>query len=379
MNFSLIILQFVTGNIKILDLIYVGNLIFLFSMIFIFVIKMKNINPNYLYFLFLLLVAVVIQNLNINGLRSITHLYIFLVGPFITLLFINNENKLNQLIYSINVGCLIIGVISLFQIIQWIESNGFSYVAGTEFFRINGLSTSPTDLVTQLTIGLAFSCTFKGQYIRPIIYVFYILLMFFTMSRSAIVVLGIFLVNELFLEKEYFIKKLLFLLIILLLIISSPLWPLIELRIFDIGDQNINIHRYVVYIDVFNKSIDNIYNLLLGWGFGTYEFNHPIANEIYDNPHNIFLYILYSSGLVGLFLFFLYILYLLKCNYNCWDSVGDQRLKKLLRMIFVLQLSTWAVGMVETNILGIGAGWILGLIFGIPLAINQIYSKRPLK
>ena len=61
-------------------------------------------------------------------------------------------------------------------------------------------------------------------------------------------------------------------------------------------------------------------------------------------------------------------------NIKIWARCRDPEISNLLRMILILQIVTWTVGMVETNILGIGAGWILGLIFGIPLAINNFYK-----
>lgn len=370
MNLILLIPQFLTGTLKIFDIIYVNNLIFIILFLYVTSFNMNKINKNYLFYSIILFSYFIVFNLNFDGLRSLIHLIIFLVGPFVTFLYINNEKKLNKFIQYINLGCFIIGIVSLTQIFIWVNDNGFNYLVNGDFFRISGLSTSPADLVAQLTVGLALSCAIKGKLLRIVAYIFYIVLLLFTMSRSALVILGIFALSEIFYGKPKLLTKLIFLITILTFIYISPIWPLIEARIFDIGNSDLNINRFLVYGDVFEKSTNNLSNLLFGHGFGAYTFYHPIANEIYDNPHNIFLYILYSSGLFGLVLFLLYIAYLLKLNFNALTICHDLEMRSLLRMILVLQLATWAVGMVETNILGIGAGWILGLIFGVPIAIN---------
>jgi O-antigen ligase len=370
----LLIMQFTSGEIKLFDLIYLNNIIYIFMAILIVQNNINKINMKLFILFIIIYLYALLPNINYNGLRSISHLYIFLAGPVLAYLYITNQNKLNNFIIFINFGCLIVGIFSLIQVINWISSNGFNYLVDDQFFRISGLSTSPTDLVTQLTVGLALASTFKTNLMRSTARIFYIGLLLFTMSRSAIVVLGIFALIELLHRKSGIFLKLIFLFIIFLAIFISPLWSLIELRIIDIGNSDINIHRILVYQDVFDKSIDNIFNFLFGWGFGSYQFYHPISSEMYDNPHNIFLYILYSSGLVGLMFFVLYIAYLLVVNIKILTRCRDPEISDLLRMIMIIQIVTWTVGMVETNILGIGAGWILGLIFGIPLAINNFYK-----
>lgn len=378
MNPSLVLPQFLTSTVKLFDVVYVNNILFLIGSALIILSNLNKIKISYLCLIFPLAIYFLFNNINYDGLRSLSHLIIFLIGPLISYLYITDEKKLNKFIKYINIGCLIIGIVSLVQAINWIESNGFNYLVDGEFFRISGLSTSPTDLVTQLTVGLFLSCAINNKKLRLTFTTFYVVLLLFTMSRSALVVLAIFFLSNLFNGNSKLPKKLVFLTLICIFIYLSPLGPLIEARIFDIGNSDINVNRFLVYSDIYEKCTKNIFNFIFGWGFGTYEFDHPIAKEIYKNPHNIFLYIFYSSGLVGFILFMSYIIYLLIMNINAYIICNNLEMKSLLRMILVLQFSIWTVGLVETNILGIGAGWILGLIFGAPLAVNEHLLKGPI-
>ena len=57
---------------------------------------------------------------------------------------------------------------------------------------------------------------------------------------------------------------------------------MVQERIFEISNADINIHRFLIYSDVLNKYFDSFTNILFGAGFGTYLFENPIDNQIFE-------------------------------------------------------------------------------------------------
>ncbi|GEM_PF-3858298 len=312
--------------------------------------------------------------------RFLVPILIFYVAIFFGYWAIRDWDDIHHFLTAARWGCGIQALAGLWQSLDWISHNGFVFIANGKFWRPYGLNVSGMDYVAQLGVGLYFSALVENVFWKRLLVAFYLFQLLTSMSRTGVVIffisVGAYLVSVSWTRMRLFVLPLAVLGLIILLCAADPENAIVR-RITDIGNINFNIKRFVVYEDVISKIISSDLRLLFGQGFGTYWFFHPLDFEYYDNPHNIYLNMLYCVGVIG-FLFFLGgIATLLWSTIKFYiNAEPDSFPRKLIRAILLIHVSVWITGLVETNIAGLGQGWLLGFIFGVPLAIAKFQDME---
>ena len=375
--------MFVTGNVKIGEKFYLHHVILLVLVILALLsqlLKGKLTIPERFNLCFLFFLAstslTFFSNVEVSAFRSYSQLIIFFLGIFLTYLCITNRDDYRHWLHVIILGCATNAVVGLYQSFAWIKENGFVLIADGQWFRVKGLCVSPADYALQLIVGLILSSTIKSRAWRGGGQVTYIVLMLLSMSRSAfvtLVLLGVVTAFGMQSKKRIFQFSLLGLVLMFMggfyMFDDNPVFQ----RFIDIGNMDMNLKRIVVFQDVKDKILSGVNVFLFGNGFGTYSFFHPIDLEVYDNPHNIFLHIFYSAGLMGFIAFLLCVAALITSCYSLWRvSDSRQEMKTFLGAILCLHMCVWIIGLVEQNISGVGAGWLIGAIFGAPLVLRKM-------
>lgn len=321
----------------------------------------------------------ILSNFDINSIRYTSQLALFFAGMLLTYITIQKENDFLIWINAVMIGLFLNALFGLYESIIWILNNGFVIYSKNEWFRVDGICVSPADYVMLLIIGAILTPLIKKNYIKIGAQSLYIVLLIISMSRSALVV-GTFIIL-LFLSDFKYKKTGIILIIILIIFIFSYYEPenLLISRVTDIANTDFNIRRIYAFQDIINKIFQDARTLIIGSREGSYLYYHPIDLEYYDNPHNIFLFIWYQQGIIG-FIAFLYVLkFLISTTFLRYKEsffLKNHVLNKLFLSLLVLHLSTWIIGLVESNILGVNAGWLLGSIFGIVLCPYISIIKR---
>jgi hypothetical protein len=312
-----------------------------------------------------------------NAMRGVTQLLLFYFGLVLTYMIVDDTQDLRRMVLVMNIGLAMNALVGLFQSLTWLYVNGFVLIANGEWFRFSGLCASPADYVAFLTIGLLLAGCNQNYQIRRITYFSYSILLIFSMSRTALI--NLFIVGLIKLLTEYKGKKILYAAGILMLIMTIVfiLNPdnLVLQRFKDIGNTDLNIKRMLVYEDVVNKIQASPIKLFIGHGFGTYSFFHPLDQELYNNTHNFYLYLLYSAGLIGFMTFVMVIAYLVTLNYRYQRKINKIKIYSfeslLTNAMIILHICIGVDALVENNINSVGQGWLLGSIFGLTLVLNR--------
>lgn len=373
---------FLTGTFRIAGKLYVSHLIF-FALTGIALlnrlIQGRIGLPKDLFILFGLFVTALVGTLylNANGeaARYAAQLMIFYVAIFFPYLSFVEPSQIRNWFFFTNLGCAFNALAGLIQSVLWIQSNGFVFLANGKFFRVMGLCTSPADYAMGLMVGLYMANFIPRPRLRVFALSGYGFLLLASMSRSALVILFLALAMH-FLsgikEKSRLRGYLLGGACVLAALIYTGAFEVVWSRIGDIGNMNYNIKRLVTYQDVITKVFSGVTSTLFGNGFGTYSFYHPVDMMWYDNPHNVYLYLLYCMGLIGTVIFFGGMAFLIAKSASILSRLRENpRARSMITMVLLIHLCTWLVAMVETNISGIGSCWLLGSLFGIPLAIGR--------
>jgi hypothetical protein len=376
---------FGTALVKLPGGIYLSTVIFLFlySLIFLQGAGRGRLGvPRDQLILFVAFLVVVVNSLyinaDVNAVRGITLIMIFYTGVFFPYLALENPREVGTWFKVVTVGCLSNALTGLVQSIMWILTNGFVWAAGPEFFRVKGSAASPVDYVMMLMIGLCMAGAIPSLWPRRLMMAFYSIMLLICMSRSGLVVLflvqGIYFLSTLRSGKRA-LGYIGVLFCVMVVLIATGATELIFKRITDIGNLNFNIKRFATYHDVIGKITKDWLSFAFGNGFGTYSFLNPVDwYEHYNNPHNTYLYILYTTGVLGFAVFFTGLAFLVRKAIVVLGSPLDPFAKSLARAVLLVFLCTAVVGLVETDIDGLTAGWLLGTLFGLPLALKRIYQ-----
>jgi O-antigen ligase len=284
------------------------------------------------------------------------------------------------LITALSLGLLFNAVAGLFQTINWIMINGLVLVSDGEWFRVKGLCGSPADYVMQLITGLFLTSFIDKAFYRNTLKFIYIFLLVLSMSRSAIVVILmlilLYLFNSKFKINMINVMKTIFASIILgIIVYLLDADFIIYQRIMDIGSGDLNNRRLVVIDDALSKSFSNYLTTLIGNGYGSYLFYNPYADEYFTNIHNIYIHILYSSGMFGMISFLLLLIYIISNMIYIKEHIVrfyNRKFFYLSNNLIIFYVSVLLIGLVETNITSVSTGWLVGIIFGIPVVISRI-------
>ena len=311
--------------------------------------------------------------LNLEALRASTQLLLFVLSVMLPSLLVLDEQSIFALLYAILAGAAFNAVAGLVQSVIWISNYGFVLIAEGEWFRVTGVAVTPTDYVMQLIIGLALSGMLTNLKLRNLARSLFIVCLLFSNSRSALIVLvffGFYQFSSAGLRTIFLTATLIF--IALMLSSISDAGQLVLSRFADIFNFDFNVKRVVTFENISQRIFAETEHLLIGHGYGMYEFFHPIDLEVYNNPHNIYLYVLFSGGVLGFVTFFGLIAYLLQATRNLKQlAKNSPQLTCLARSINFLHINVLLIGLVETNIVGIGSGWTTGMCFGCALAANR--------
>jgi len=376
---------FVTGTIKIANIIYLSNIIFLALFFFsalqcVWRGQLKV--PRDQFVLFGFFVAMVIASFYISSdkkaAREIVQILIFFGAIFFPSFSLTAPADLKRWIGLTALGCTTNAIAGLIQTILWIHTHGFSVLALGLFFRVQGLCVSPIDYVMELMVGLYVTRLIEKPRLKMVLLAFYCFLLLISFSRSGLVILfltlGIKIASEGLKDRK---KALLYIASALsaipVLFYLNLLGPVTK-RINDIGNVNFNIKRFVTYQDVIGKVFKSASSLTIGSGFGTYSFLNPVDwYELYTDTHNVYLYVLYCMGFFGLVIFISSIIFLVgKTLFLLRAWMDDPFRKALLQSVLMIHLCTWLVGLVEVDIEGVDTGWLLGSVFGVPLALKML-------
>jgi len=317
---------------------------------------------------------------DLEALRASTQLLLFIFSVMLPCLLLSDEKSIISFLYAMLVGATCNAITGIVQSAIWISNYGIVLTANGEWFRVIGNSLTPIDYIMQLLIGFALCELLKNVQLRYLARSFFGVCLLFSNSRSALIVLVFFIIyrfSSTSLKTAVLYASLLSL--ILLLGVLSDAGQLVFSRFLDVFNFDFNIKRMITFENVLLRIFTEMEYIILGHGYGKYEFFHPIDLDIYNNPHNIYLYVLFSGGILGFVSFFGLIVYLAlaiqKLKRRAKDSLHIYHLAWSIEFLFIAAL---LIGLVETNIIGIGASWTLGLCFGCVLATNRAILHRQL-
>lgn len=313
-----------------------------------------------------------------TALQSVAPLLLFVLAVILPCLLVHDERRLCMLIFALLTGAAINAIAGVLQSAFWIATNGFALIADDKWFRVIGTAVTPADYVMQLSVGLVLSELLAGVSLRNFARALFGVCLLFSNSRTALVILALYGVWAFWRGSPGgLIRGGAALVVALLLTAASGPGELVVDRIFDIFNYGYNIKRLVTFENVLSRIFGDPVTFLVGHGYGTFEFFHPIDLETYNNTHNIYLHVLFSGGLVGFVCFFSLIAYLgLTARSFARRAENYPQFKGLANGILLLWLLVLVVGLVETNLVGIGTGWTTGLCLGCALAADRILRRR---
>jgi O-antigen ligase len=141
-----------------------------------------------------------------------------------------------------------------------------------------------------------------------------------------------------------------------------PAYKLVIDRLLDIFNIGYNSQRILLFNDVINKIYSNSINLIFGNGFGNFYYKNIVVGEIFTNPHNIVLYLIYTMGLTGFTLFGFFIYLVFQRGVSMFNNTPDI-LKYYKSCIFIY----CAFGMTETILSSVTSSWLIGYVLGLGL------------
>lgn len=336
--------------------------------------------PTWLWLVLLLFLASLAAGIAINiGLAAAVQcaqIVIFVVSILATRLVVHRRVDIQRWFVMTSVGCAANAVVGLFQSLLWIKQHGLVLFSGGLWFRVQGLFVSPIDYITALMIGLALSNAIHRRWLRWTANAVYCLLLLLSMSRSGIIVVavaGAIWTVRLFRSRASFVKKLLAVVAGLFAVAGIFSVRLISERVADIGSGGFNAARLLTFQDAMRQSTSDPLRFLFGHGLGSYVFYNPSAQEIFTNTHNVYLLFLYTTGVVGLAIFIALVLGLVgQCFRLLRAHLGTPLEQRLPQAVLLAHVFVWLVALVESNILGVGSGWLIGSVLGLPLAIVSL-------
>ncbi len=363
------------SSIKVFGNIYISHLLILLTIFYGAIFKGKCIHLNQFFvIIFLINIAYIFSTnipiTNITSLKSSIQILIFIFSILLPLIFYGLENPVKIAIRSIVCGLLVNSIFGIIEAFLWIIDNGPVFIANGVFFRIKGLSVSPSDFVLSSLTGLIFSSAFSNN-LRITIFLRIIFTVSILLSMSRVGLLFLPLIYISLFDVEYFssliksnIKKLcfVFLIILIFIFILSPYLNLILIRFFDLFNSAYNIQRLLIFNDVLNKITSTNLFFIFGHGFDQFNYINSVNGETYDNVHNSYLYILYSEGIIGLTL----ILLLLANVFNI--GKGNLLLSPYIYRPYKFCIFLYLImSLIDTTILSVGSGWLMAYIIGIGL------------
>ncbi|MDC0387456.1 hypothetical protein OAN74_01085 [Gammaproteobacteria bacterium] len=312
----------------------------------------------------------------INNIKQILQFLLLFIAFFVGYSLCRlRPSNLELVLETLLLGFLLNAAVGLFQSISWIVEHGFVLFSGSEWFRVKGINMSPADYVSHLLMGFFLLMALpKIKYRKYYILVLLILLVI-SMSRSAIIIL--FFISALFFWRLRFAKKIAALSAVSifgtsLLALNVENFLLVE-RVADITNYDFNVKRILVYQDVLENTFGSLASTFFGSGYGSYVFFHPLDGELYNNTHNIYFNYLYGGGLLGLFFFLILIIsaFLIFPSINHKTAIQYSK-KKYIQPIWLkyMLISILIIGLVETNLLGVGTGWLVAYLLGIAYFIK---------
>jgi O-antigen ligase len=380
---TVLLISFILGNFEVIDRVYLPHLLLVFLL---FLLAFGNYNRFRISFriiilfsLFLLstLVSTLMAS-SIGALIASTQLILFVFAILVPILYVKNLRRFKTLTFVVFFGALANALVGIIQSVDWISKYGFVLIAEGSWFRVQGLTVSPADYVMQLVVGLVFSEIVGNVKLRKLSVGIFITCLIFSNSRTALIVIVLYILRSLVVSKRGAVvfSILSFTFTYFFIFYTMP-GELVLNRFLDIVNPDYNIKRLVTFEFVIQSIISGPLELLIGHGYGTFEFFNPIENENYNNTHNMYLHLFYSGGLFGFLTFYTFLFYVyIKARTFKNRSLFFQDFTRLSRgMLFFM----WIVligGMVETNLVGINSGYITGLAFGIVVAGENLLRNN---
>ena len=374
----------ISHGVRVFDSIYLSHVLLIMLSIYC-VFKAISSQSNHIHskwFLGLLYAQIVLilvslyMGNEINNIKQIFQFLLLFIGFFVghSLCRLRADN-LELVLETLLLGFLVNAAVGLFQSISWIAEHGFVLISGIEWFRVKGINMSPSDYVSHLLMGFFLLMALPKIKYRKYYILVLLVLVAISMSRSAMIILFYILALlfwRLNLTKKFLALSAVAIFSTILLALNVENFLLIE-RVADIADYDFNVKRILVYQDVLENTFGSLASTFLGSGYGSYSFFHPLEGEFYNNTHNIYFNYLYGGGLIGFFFFLILIIsaFLIFSSINNKTAIQYSK-KKYIQPIWLkyMLISTLIIGLVETNLLGVGTGWLVAYLLGIAYFIK---------
>jgi len=377
-------LMFVLGQWQIIDKVYFAHLALLFLLVIgglangasaVFTLPKLLVGWSLSFILSTIFAAS--SAFNLEALKASTQLLLFILSVLLPCLLVLGERSIVALLYAMLAGASLNAIAGLVQSAIWVKDYGFVLIAEGEWFRVKGTAVSPADYGQLLIVGLALSGLLTNMKFRNLTRLLFLVCLLFSNSRSALIVLVIYGFYQLGIPRLRSVVVTTILIFVIVLVSSmSDAGQLVISRFEDIFNYDFNIKRVITFENVLHRIFAEPEHLLVGHGYGQYVFFHPIDLEDYDNPHNIYLHVLFSGGVLGFVTFFGLIAYLWHAIQNLKRHTNKSpHMARFSRDIEFLFLSVLFIGLVETNIAGIGSGWTAGMCFGCVVASNRVIRR----
>jgi len=379
---TLIPLSFVLGQLQLVDKVYFPHVAMIsLGIAALMANGMKTRLPTVLVlWLLIFLASTVISTAlapELEAVRASTQLILFSLAVVIPLLLVNEERLLHSLMLALLLGATINAVAGVLQSASWIANYGFVLIADGEWFRVKGFAVSPADYVMQLVVGLSLCEMLKNQRLHKWSRNLFVICLLFSNSRTALVILALYVVRALWRAgSRTIVRSAIAFAIALPFVLASAPGELVADRVFDIFNPGYNIKRMVTFDYVVQQILADPLHFLIGHGYGTFAFFHPIDLEDYNNTHNMYLHILFSGGVLGFVAFFGMLTYIIRDALKfARTTEKNARFASGAQGIVFLCLVVLVGGFVETNLVGVGSGTTVGLCLGCALAGNRIFRR----
>jgi hypothetical protein len=370
--YLLVILLFVFGRLELFDRLYFPHFTLVCLLFFVCVYRFKKIllDLNFIVLFSFFLFSTFITSMVAFELKSTiaaTQLILFVAAVFVPYLYVNNQRTLILFARAVFIGVLLNALMGLVQSILWISKYGFVLIAEGEWFRVKGFALSPADYVMQLIVGLFIGEGLPNRLLRGSSKLIFVVCLLLSNSRTALVVLALLIVRSISkLEKQTLFKLLILTVVLVVSFNDNPALLLIEDRFMDIFNPDYNIKRIVTFEYVAERIFSDPIHFLIGHGYGTFIFFNPIELEDYNNTHNMYLHLFYSGGILGFLSFYgIYIFLISKIYFFYRGTIKYSVLNIISSGLLYLMLVVSIIGLVETNLVGVGSSIAIGLSLGI--------------
>lgn len=237
---------------------------------------------------------------------------------------------------------IILPFVLIFYILFQMQTNLFSY-ADRLYLPYFG-SPNVLGAIAALCIIILYFSNNISIFIKVVLILFYSLIVILGFSRAVIlgIIVALALNKKVRMNLIYLSIILLFLAIVLLSfnIINIPDWVYIKLGLMDGAVSVYEDARFIVWSATFSQIFDNYLSFIFGTLPGKGIVVLPGHVDMTMHPHNTYLFVIWSYGIIGLLLF-LTSLFFLVYKLHKEDTLSDLKKTLLLFYLIVFFMDTY--------------------------------------